>query len=56
MKSATVTGRPTPPTRLLPFPNAATPRQILHKVLNVLLMAACGAGLAALFLLILVVF
>ena len=37
----------------IPFPNAATPRQIFHKILDGALMAACGIGLAAMFLLVL---
>ena len=32
---------------IVPFPNAATPRQMAHKVLNCLLMAASGVGLGA---------
>ncbi len=31
----------------VPFPNAATRRQILGKFLDTLLIAACGMGLAA---------
>ena len=37
----------------LPYPNAATRRQIAHKVLDLMLMAAIGAGAAAMLLLIL---
>ena len=37
----------------LPYPNAATRRQVLDKVLNFLLMAAIGAGVAAMLLLLL---
>ena len=37
-----------------PFPNALTPRQLLHKALDVLLVAACGMGIGAMFLLALV--
>lgn len=37
----------------LPYPNAATRRQIMHKVLDLLLMAAIGAGAAAALLLVL---
>ena len=36
--------------QVLPYPNAATRRQLLHRVLDFLLSAAIGAGLAALFL------
>lgn len=32
------------------YPNAATRRQIAHKVVNLLLMAAIGAGTAAMLL------
>lgn len=31
----------------LPYPNAATRQEILHKFLDLLLVAAIGAGLAA---------
>ena len=34
-----------------PYPNAATPRQMAGKALDVLLVAASGAGLAAMVLL-----
>lgn len=37
----------------LPYPNAATRRQVANKVLDLLLMAAVGAGLAATLLLLL---
>ena len=36
-----------------PYPNAATRRQVANKVLDLLLMAAVGAGLAAMLLLLL---
>ena len=35
----------------IPYPNAATRRQIANKVLDLLLMAAVGAGLTAMLLL-----
>ena len=35
----------------IPYPNAATRRQIANKVLDLLLMAAVGAGLATMLLL-----
>lgn len=38
----------------IPYPNAATRREILHKVLDTLLVAASGMGLAAIVLLFLV--
>ena len=34
----------------LPYPNAATRREMLNKVLDILLMAALGAGAAAILL------
>ena len=37
----------------IPFPNAATRRQILNKVLDYLLMGAIGSGLGAMLLFIL---
>ena len=37
----------------LPYPNAATRRQVANKVLDLLLIAAVGAGLAAMLLLLL---
>ncbi len=37
----------------IPLPNAATRRQMLHKTLDSLLMAASGAGLGAVILLLL---
>ena len=36
---------------LLPYPNAATRREILHKIVNHLLIIASCAGLAAAFML-----
>lgn len=37
--------------RSLPFPNAPTRRQVLNRVLDVLLVAASGAGIGAMLLL-----
>lgn len=37
----------------LPYPNAATRRQIANKVLDLMLMAAIGAGSAAMLLVLL---
>jgi ABC-type phosphate/phosphonate transport system permease subunit len=34
----------------LPFPNAATRKDIVHKILDLLLMAALGMGTAAILL------
>lgn len=42
------------PRRPLPFPNAATRRQILGRLLDLLLIAVCGAGIAAAMMLLLV--
>lgn len=33
-----------------PYPNAATRRQVLHRLLDLLLSAAIGAGIAAVLL------
>lgn len=38
----------------LPYPNAATRRELVKKFLDLLLVAAMGAGAAAMFLLIMV--
>ena len=35
----------------IPYPNAATNREILHKLLDAALVAACGMGIAAMVLL-----
>lgn len=32
------------------YPNSATPRQMLHKVLDLMLMAASGAGIGTILL------
>lgn len=32
---------------VIPYPNAATKQEMLHKILDMLLVAAIGAGLAA---------
>ncbi len=34
-----------------PYPNAITPRQAVHKALDMLIMAASGAGIGAMLLL-----
>lgn len=33
--------------RIIPFPNAATPREMLHRFLDKMLVAAMGAGVSA---------
>ena len=35
----------------IPYPNAATQREVLHKILDALLVAASGMGIAAILLL-----
>lgn len=39
------------PMDRIPYPNAATGRQILQKLLDAVLVAACGMGIAAMVLL-----
>lgn len=39
----------------LPYPNAATRRQLLNKFLDLLLIAACGMGMAATVALLLII-
>lgn len=36
---------------LAPYPNAATKREVMHKIIDHLLMIACSAGVAAVILL-----
>ena len=36
---------------VIPYPNAATRREVLHKILDTLLVAASGMGIAAILLL-----
>ncbi len=38
----------------VPYPNAATRREVLHKVLDTLLVAASGMGIGAILLLLMV--
>lgn len=40
-----------PATRRIPYPNAATRREIFHKLLDGALVAASGMGIAAMVLL-----
>lgn len=35
----------------IPYPNAATKREIVHKVMDILLVAASGMGISAILLL-----
>lgn len=39
------------PRKALPYPNAATTKEVFHKLLDGVLIAASGAGLAAMLLL-----
>jgi hypothetical protein len=51
MKTATMKRTKTPPAPVIPFPNAATRRELLHKYLDLALVFAIGAGSAACLLL-----
>lgn len=42
------------PTKVIPYPNAATRREVLQKFLDTALVAASGMGIAAMVLLALV--
>ena len=53
MKTATAYRNNSRPRQVIPYPNAATPREVLHKVLDTVLVAAIGAGMGALLLLLL---
>lgn len=52
MKTATMTQNAKHP--ILPYPNAATRRQILNRVLDLLLTGAIGAAIAAMLLFLMV--
>jgi hypothetical protein len=52
MKTAMITQDKNRPA--LPYPNAATRRQILNKILDLLLTGAIGAGIAAMLLFLMV--
>ena len=54
MKTATLTHIARTP--LIPYPNAATRRQLLNKFLDLLLTGAIGAALAAMLLFLAVIF
>lgn len=43
--------KPYRPMPQIPYPNAATRREILQKMLDAVLVAACGMGIAAMVLL-----
>lgn len=55
MKATTVTGNDFMHAPVVRYPNAATRRQVFHKVLDFLVMLAAGAGIAAILLFILAV-
>ena len=50
MKTAALRRRITHFNTYIPYPNAATGRRMLQKVLDIILMAVCGMGIAAIFL------
>ena len=54
MKTATAYARNYRSRQSIPFPNAASRRYMLHRLLDGLLMAASGAGIGAALLLMLV--
>ena len=45
-----------PVSRPIPFPNAASRRQVLQRLLDRLVMVACGIGVTAMIMLALVLF
>lgn len=47
MKTATIRQRQITKAPAIPYPNAATKQEILHKFLDLILVGAIGAGLAA---------
>jgi len=50
MKTATIHRRDLNSLPNLPYPNAATRKELIHKFLDLALMAAIGAGFAAVLL------
>jgi len=40
----------------IPYPNAATRRQLLHRLLDVALLVASGIGIASMLLMLIVIF
>jgi len=54
MKAATITQRNFANRPHAPYPNAATYKELAHKMLDLLLMAAIGTGAAAILLFLLV--
>lgn len=55
MKTATVRRNNYTTNPQIPFPNAATRKELIHRFLDLLLMGATGAGLAASLLFLLVI-
>ena len=47
MKTATLKSARFDSIPSIPYPNAATKQELIHKFLNLMLVAAIGAGLAA---------
>lgn len=47
MKTATMKQRQIQKMPIIPYPNAATKRELLNKFLDLVLVGAIGAGLAA---------
>lgn len=54
MKTATLRKHDVNTLPELPYPNAASRRELLHKLLDLLLVGAMGAGAAAILLLVMV--
>lgn len=54
MKTATIRKTSANALPNLPYPNAASRQELLHKVLDLLLVGAMGAGAAAVLLLLMV--
>ena len=55
MKTTNIQHRKANTRPVIPYPNAATKKEILHNALDMLLSAACGAALAAIVLFLMVV-
>ena len=55
MKTATVQYRKTKTQPQIPYPNAATKKELINRILDLLLTGAMGAALAALLLFLIVI-
>ena len=55
MKTATIRRSQAKPRPRVPYPNAATRKELLHKVLDTMISGFIGAGLAASVLLLMVI-